>query len=234
MFRSLVVGTATMAIADEIKYHGHKVLVLKTTAKSSPGLARFYEVNDEIKSYYDPVKRVSHTFSKRMHEGNYHREYFAEFDFKSKTCNWWERKYIGNLQKLLESGGKDLWSPKSGFLNPIPATTLDVLSAIYWIRSNPESAKENTEFSIQVFDDLQLIPMKIQILNFETITLKEGETEVEFDTIKIKPSISTSGIFRSDGELTMWVTNDEDRIPLRIESKVKPFGKIVVELISYQ
>ena len=51
------------------------------------------------------------------------------------------------------------------------------------------------------------------------------------DTIVIKPQFKTDGIFKRTGDVTIWLTDDDYRAPVKVETQI-PLGKVTVELLS--
>ena len=47
----------------------------------------------------------------------------------------------------------------------------------------------------------------------------------------VKPNLKTDGIFKRTGELTIWLTDDDKKVPVRLETTI-PLGKITAELVS--
>jgi hypothetical protein len=63
----------------------------------------------------------------------------------------------------------------------------------------------------------------------ETIKTKYGK----FKAIKFKPLLIKGTIFEGGEKMTVWVSDDRNHIPLRIESPIS-VGSIKVDMISYR
>ena len=48
----------------------------------------------------------------------------------------------------------------------------------------------------------------------------------------VKPKLKTAGIFTNKGEMTLWMTDDERHIPIKLMAKIK-FGRIFAHLSGY-
>jgi len=70
--------------------------------------------------------------------------------------------------------------------------------------------------------------MYIRYLGKETIKTRYGK----FNTIKIKPLLLKGSIFEGGEDMTVWVTNDPNHIPVRVESPLV-VGKIKIDMMSY-
>lgn len=55
-------------------------------------------------------------------------------------------------------------------------------------------------------------------------------SESIYDTVVTQPFIQTSGLFRSKGDLTIWISDDTKRYPLKITAGIDPVGTVTTEL----
>ena len=66
----------------------------------------------------------------------------------------------------------------------------------------------------------------------KAIRKEKIETEVgDFDAIVIKPEITVKGIFKPIGDIYFWLSDDDRKFILRIESSIK-IGTIVSEVVK--
>jgi hypothetical protein len=85
-----------------------------------------------------------------------------------------------------------------------------------------------TEFPFSMFLDDEVYNMYIRYMGKETIKTRYGK----FNTVKIKPLLLKGSIFEGGENMTVWVTNDANHIPVRVESPLV-VGKIKVDMMSY-
>jgi len=72
-------------------------------------------------------------------------------------------------------------------------------------------------------------PILVKVLRKEQVTVPAGT----FDTIVIEPVLEeTEGIFKQEGRIWIWVTDDEKKMPVILKSKIA-IGDILVQLESY-
>lgn len=110
--------------------------------------------------------------------------------------------------------GQSGWR-KRDFAN-LPNEFQDILSAIYFQREYKSEVEIGKSFSIALFDDLKLTEMKIQILRQEKLEVTINGVEKEINTVVVQPFIKTTGIFRSKGNIYIWISNDEKECLLRL------------------
>jgi len=105
----------------------------------------------------------------------------------------------------------------------------DVLSAIYYARNIDFSkAKINDKIPFSMFLDYEVFNMYVRYLGKELVKTRYGT----FRTIKFKPLLVEGTIFEGGEKMTVWVTDDANRIPIRIESPIV-VGKVKVDMMSY-
>jgi hypothetical protein len=51
----------------------------------------------------------------------------------------------------------------------------------------------------------------------------------EVGAVVVKPVLKSEGLFQNKGDISIWLSDDGNRIPLRVETSV-PIGKVVAEL----
>ncbi len=200
-------GTATIEISDS----GQNIIIT-TTAKSSKLLSVFYEVEDKIESIL--VKKHSFLFMGqplnyrvKIREGRHKRDKECIFknDVKKVT-------YVDYLQ-----------NEKEDF--DLPGVVFDVLSSFYYVRTL--NLEVNKPVYVTVFDNKKIWNVEVQILRKEKVKTSTGE----MNTIVIKPLMKSEGIFFKKGDIYIWLTDDEKKIPIMLEAKVA-FGSVTAVLVG--
>ena len=80
-----------------------------------------------------------------------------------------------------------------------------------------------------MFLDNEVYEMYIRYLGKETIKTKYGK----FKAIKFKPLLIKGTIFEGGEKMTVWVSDDKNHIPIRIESPIS-VGSVKIDMISYR
>ena len=112
----------------------------------------------------------------------------------------------------------------------VPNCVQDVLSAIYYARSiNFNSYKPGDKIPLNLFLDNQVYNIYIRYLGKETIKTKYGK----FRAIKFKPLLVEGTIFSGGEKMSVWVSDDANHIPLRIESPIN-VGSVKVDMMQYR
>jgi hypothetical protein len=80
-----------------------------------------------------------------------------------------------------------------------------------------------------LFLDKEVFEMYIRYLGKETVKTKYGK----FKAIKFKPLLIKGTIFEGGEKMTVWVSDDKNHVPLRVESPIS-VGSVKVDMISYR
>jgi hypothetical protein len=165
-----------------------------------------YTVRDRYESYIDTSNMLPLKFIRNVHEGD-HKQY-ENITFNRKTNTAVTNKGVYK----------------------VPLCVQDVLSAIYYARNiNFKKYKPGDRIPFTMFLDNEVFNMYIRYLGKETIKTKYGK----FDAVKFKPLLIKGTIFEGGEKMTVWVTDDENRIPVRVESPIS-VGSVKVDMMGYR
>lgn len=176
------------------------------TGNSNSHYDWIFKVRDRYESYFDTATLQPYRFVRIVSEGGYkHNE-----------------DVIFNQQKNTATTDK-------GTLK-VPACIQDVISSVYNARNlNFNSYTINEKIPFNLFLDNQVYPSYIKYAGKETITTKYGT----FKAIKFKPNLIAGNVFDGGEKMNVWVTDDDNHIPVRIESAIT-VGSIKVDLMDYK
>lgn len=97
----------------------------------------------------------------------------------------------------------------------------DLVTAIYKVRNTDFSKLKKNEriaFSIIFDDDDKQYDLSLTYLGKEQIELRNGE---KYNCIKLKPQVIKGDVFKQEDAMTIWITDDPNRIPMMIEAKIR-------------
>jgi hypothetical protein len=80
-----------------------------------------------------------------------------------------------------------------------------------------------------MFLDNEVYHLYIRYMGKETVKTKYGK----FRTIKIKPLLIKGTIFEGGEKMTVWVSDDPNHIPVRVESPIS-VGSVAVDMIDFR
>lgn len=98
---------------------------------------------------------------------------------------------------------------------------------MYYLRTFDLEVGKDHE--ITAYADGKVYPMKVIVHKKEKIEVPAGK----FTCFKVEPVLKSEGIFRQKGKLTVWLTDDEYKMPVKMESKIA-IGSIATKLEKYE
>lgn len=163
----------------------------------------FYKVRDKYESYNDTTTLRPFKYIRNSNDGGDWVYNDITFNFKNLTA-------VGYLKTKKKP---DL---KIDTLK-IKDNTFDPVSMIYYARSiDFANFKPKDEIPISIILDNEVHSRKITYLGKETIKTDLGT----FKCIKFKPTLIAGTIFKEGDAMTVWVTDDENRIPVKVETPI--------------
>ncbi|WP_241558524.1 DUF3108 domain-containing protein [Paracnuella aquatica] len=112
----------------------------------------------------------------------------------------------------------------------VPACVQDVLSAIYYARNIDYARyKKGDKIPFSMFLDGELHNLYVRYQGTEEIKTRYGT----FNSIKFSPLLIKGTIFEGGEKMTVWVSNDANRVPVRIESPII-VGSVKVDMMGYK
>ena len=105
-----------------------------------------------------------------------------------------------------------------------------MVSVFYFLRNYYEldTSDVNNDFTIDMFFDSENYKLKIRYLSTEIINTNFGKVLC----YKIQPYVQSGRVFKKNESLTMWITADMNRIPIRIKADLIG-GSVRVDLESF-
>lgn len=198
-------GTAVMEIPDMVKVDGRKCFHIVSTAQSNKFFSVFFKVDDKVESFMDVYGLYSLRYDKHIREGKFKTDMSMTFD---------QDKHLA-----LYYSGRDTFQ--------VPDYVQDVLSAFYFVRT--QDLQVGKSILVDNHTDKKTYPLEVKVLRKEKVKVPAGE----FNCVVVEPILKTPGIFEQKGSLTVWLTDDEVKMPVLMKSKVF-IGSISTELTSYK
>lgn len=199
----LPAGTAVMKIPEIVDYEGHPSFRIISTAKSNSVISVFYKVRDSVETIVDYDGIFPRKFHKRLREGGYKADKTTLFD---------QRMHLA-------IAGNDTI--------PTYAFVQDALSSLYYIRTR--ELTPGSEILIDSHTDKKNYPLKVLVYRRETIDVPAGS----FDCLVIEPVMRAGGIFKAKGRIWIWLTDDQFKIPVKMQTEVFFLGSITARLKKF-
>ena len=207
-------GTMTLQTQAFAEVNGKKSYHFRLNINSSPFFSHVYSVDDFVDAMLDFESLIPNVFTLHMRETNQLRESRAFFDHEANQVTIWERKVTK------ESGEEHLklqWQTAPFAQN--------VFTAAFYMRFFKWTVGKKNAF--WVANDKENVIFRALALRKEKIVTDVGE----FNTIVVKPEIELPGKFTPVGDIFIWLSDDDRKLILRIESKIR-IGTLVSQIIE--
>lgn len=198
-------GVAEFSIPKITKLAGRETYNVVFKVNSVPAFDPFYKVRDRYETYIDVEGIFPWRFEQHIREGGYSRDFSAFFDQRKGKAKTSEGQY------------------------DIPKYVNDIVSAFYLARTFDYSKlKKGDKINLQNFYKDKVYPLDVVFHGKEQITVAAGT----FDCIILEPLAKEGGLFKSEGTMLLWVTDDDIKMPVKVKTKVI-IGSIDAELTKY-
>jgi len=201
----ITAGEAVMHIPAYDSVAGRQCYRVEFSVNSLPSFSWIYKVEDRYLTFVDVETIAPWRFEQHIREGSYRRDFIAEFD---------------------QANG--LAKTKDGVFQ-VPAYIHDIMSAFYFTRTQDFStAQPGDGITLNNFYKDKSHELRVKFLGRQELEVGAGT----FKTIVVEPLVKEGGLFKSEGRLVVWLTDDEKKIPVRVNTKVV-IGSIDTELREY-
>ena len=203
MFIWTDVGAVTFTATDD-SYLGRNALHFKAVGKSYPFYDNFFKVRDVYEAWVHPKTLKPFYFNREVDEGGYTINNIYTFNWETNDLY----AYIKRKNK----------PEKHDTLQVLPCS-IDIVSVLYYCRSiDYSNAKINQKYPISLALDDALYTVIYRYQGKEEINVKGLG---RFKCLKFGVGLVKGSVFTGKEELTLWVTDDDNKIPIYIESPIK-------------
>lgn len=201
----ITAGEAVLAVNEE-NIKGRETFHIVGDGKTVRSYEWFYKVRDKYETYIDKQTMLPVKFVRNVNEGGYKINNFVTFDH--------------NRGEAVSTNG----------VFTVPKCVQDILSAIYYARNiNFDRYKPGDKIPFSLFLDDKVYSLYIRYIGKEEITTRSGT----YKAIKIAPLLIEGTIFKGGEKMVVWITDDYNHIPLRVNSPIL-IGSVKVDLMNYE
>ena len=198
-FENISAGNAFIAITED-ESEDIKKLKLKSKIKTNRFLDFFYKIRDEINIDMNLNDFSLLKVKNKIREGKYKKDHNVSVDMESMEVIINNKKY------------------------PISQKIYSPLSLIFSLRN--KLLENNDIYNYSIYSSGKLKDINISVVGKENIRTPYGI----YDTIILSPkSMDGKSTIKNKGDMKIWLTDDERRLPLKISIKLK-YGSILLLL----
>lgn len=195
-------------VAGDSTVRGRDCYRVQYKARTVPVFDNFFRVDDKYESFIDKSGQFPMKFTRSINEGNYHAS--------------------GDLEFFHERGL--VVSEKQNKVYPIDPFTHDVISAYFFVRTlDLKKYKKGDIITIKNITKDKMLSLGVKFQGKDLIETELGA----FRTIMVEPLATDAGLFKSEGKIMIWLTDDENKIPVRIAIKVA-VGSLKAEITGIE
>lgn len=193
----ITAGNATLS-TTKTSYNGQPAFYVRGVGKTSGAAKAFFKVEDVYESYIS-AKQEPLFYVRNVSEGSYTQHLQSTFNTNNNTLVLVDKKHTDRPAKTVK----------------VPNDVQDILSCFYYLRS-VDNLKVGSVLKMSVWIDDELFPFQLKVVGTEKITTKFGKV----NCLKIIPSVVSGRVFKDKEGVTMWVTNDQNRVPVLIKAEL--------------
>src|SRR4030095_148646 len=198
-------GTATFSMSGE-RIQDEEVFHVVGEGSTNPNYDWIYKVRDRYESYFRTTDLKPVKFVRNINEGKYKKREEITFNHQTSTA-------------ITRNG-----------VYQVPENVQDVISVMYYMRNiNYDQNKAGDKIPFTMFMDDKVYNLSIHYIGKETIKTKYGKIKA----IKLRPLLLKGNVFEGGEKMTIWVTDDDNHIPLQVESAIS-VGKVKMDLVHYE
>jgi hypothetical protein len=197
-------------VNDREAYH------LQVNIKTNRTFSMFYSVDNSAETYLDFETLIPQTLTYHANETKRQKESKTFFDWDKSEATQWRHEVT-----------KDHGDDKKKVTWPLQPYSQNMLSALYYLRTFTLTPGKKLAF--RVADEGKNYVFTGEILRREEIDTPVGKLK----TVVLRPQFTVQGSFSPSGESLIWLTDDDRKMIVRVESKVK-IGTLVAKLKSIE
>ena len=207
----IAAGTATFNVVER-----DDDFLLSAVGTTFPGYEWVFKVEDKFESHINKETLLPHTAIRDISEGNYRLWDKVDFDQENKKVEYHRGKTIDDTKMK----AYDL----EGCMH-------DVLSIIYYTRNiDFDKFESGDTFPVSIFLDKETYNLNVKYQGKEDNVRVKGLGR--FNTIKFSPQVIDGDIFDKDTQMEIFATDDNNKLPLMINSPLK-VGSVRAVLTEY-
>jgi hypothetical protein len=205
-YKFITAGKAVFSIGkDPVQRAGRPCYDIRFEVTSLKSLDFLYRVRDRYRTFVDVDGIFPWAFQQSIREGGFHKDFSATFDQTNRTATTTEGVFS------------------------IPQFVHDIVSAFYYVRSvDLREYKQGQILYLQNFFDRATHDLAVKFHGRQQVVVDAGT----FNCIVVEPVIKSGSLFKYDGKLLLWLSDDDRRIPVKVSTKIA-IGSIDATLTGY-
>lgn len=197
---------------DSLVSNNRTVYFFDSYGATFPDYDWIFKVRDRYQSYVDKETFKPLKFERVVYEGG--TKIYNKYLYDSKN-------------KKIYTVFENNTTPRYNDTLNYPDCSFDVLTLLYYCR-NIDFSKftYDSKIPLTLIIDNEIHNVYLRYLGKEQIKSRDGQ---HYNCIKFRPKLVDGTIFKGGEDMTVWVTDDNNKIPIYVEAKIM-IGSIKVYL----
>ncbi len=198
-FNIIPSGEAVLEVLGRDTINGNPTYHARFSAQTNSTLDRLYKVRDQVDIWMDEQNLVTHKLIKKIREGKYHKK-------SSTIINYSDSSAITNNDTVKITG-----------------EIRDPYSLFFYLRTLQLEDGATLEFDS--FEKNEPTPFNLAVTGEETVKTDAGL----FSCLVVRPFRKGKTLLKNEGDMQIWFSHDERRLPVQIQIKMK-YGLMILKL----
>ncbi len=198
-FNVLPVGEAVLTVVKREQLDDITAYHINYQARTGEVADRIFKIRDKIDIWFDDQQMFTYRVEKNINEGRYHRKVTT----------------IINYRDSIAVTGKDTVA--------ITKPVRDPYSLFYYLRSQP--LKIGNTLQLVTFDNNKQTDFQLTVIEKQQVNVPAGK----YSCLVVKPFRSQRALFKNQGDIEVWLSDDKRRLPVKINIKLK-YGSLILKL----
>lgn len=209
-------GVSSLRVTSE-NYKGNNAYKMTLLAESVGAARKFFKLEDTLVCY-TTKDLVPLAFLKKAHEGDEHTQEEVSYDYNGKNVNIKTKRVRNNILRFDETLTAN-------------SCLYDMVSIVFYARTldysnmNPGDVKRVSFLSGRDKENMEI--------EYHGIEVMQANDKKKYECIKLVLNISSEAFDNKKEAMRVYITNDKNRMPIRLDSKLK-IGATQAILKSYK
>ena len=208
----LKAGNATLTV-NESQLNDKNVYHVVGKGWTTGMIKWFFKIEDRYETYFDKSTNLPYKFIRNIDEGGYTKD--TEIDFDQEN----NKAYVNDKKRNKKS------------IHDTKPNIQDMVSTFYYLRNKLDTStlKKGDEIQLDMFFDKENYGFKLKYLGEEIIKTDFGKVK----SLKFRPYVMAGRVFKEEESLTLWVSKDKNKLPLRIKADLA-VGSLRADLEAFR
>ncbi|MDL2252365.1 DUF3108 domain-containing protein [Odoribacter sp. OttesenSCG-928-J03] len=193
-------GVVDFHVRDSEKYPG--ATAVEAVGSSLPSWDWVFRLRDTLTCHFDATTCLPYESARKAHEGNYHKTFDYVFDYSHD-------RILARIERIGRYVRHDTIALKPN--------THDMLSIVWLVREvDYDSYKTGDTIPIKLLIDDEIFDLYIRYHGLDSLKVDKKKRECYV----FSPLLVEGEVFKKGENMKIWLSRDEDRLPLMVEAKI--------------